>query len=307
MSSSQSSRQSSVESRKNNEGLPSTDELYEMGNKLSFKLTFVDLQQVVCDALQSSFPSKALSSEIRIVRGRFEDYLVTNEVDCIVSSSNAFGLMDHGFDRSICKLLSDQTEKIKTRIQHKIIERYDGEQPVGTCIIVETQNEKIKYLAHSPTRRINYSIKATDNIYMSIKAIINEIKRWNASFDYLENSDDLKIRNVLLTGLGTFYGAVSAQESARQTVLGWLLGRLPKPKVVDIDWNYAKMRQSLIGYGGFNDVVRYIHENKESLTKSQQTKLAHSLSKDVIEEVCKHDNRDNVEQHQEKNKDCLIM
>jgi len=285
--------------------VPTIDELYEIGNKLPFSLIFVDLQQVVCDALKSSFPSKAFaSSEVKIKCGRFEDYLVTNDVDCIVSSSNAFGLMDHGFDRSICKLLSGETEKIKTRIQRKIIERYDGEQPIGTCIVVETQNKKIKYLAHSPTRRVNYSIKATDNIYLSIKAIMNEIKRWNASLDYLENSDELKIRNVLLTGLGTFYGAVSGKESARQTVLGWLLGRLPKPKVSEVDWEYAKQRQSLIGYGGFNDVIRYIQENKESLTKAQQNKLAQVIDK--VHE-CDIDQANENDQKQKKNRDCIIM
>jgi len=215
---------------------------------------------------------------------------------------------DHGFDRSVCNILSNDTTKIKTRIQHKIIERFDGEQPIGTCIMVETEHDTIKYLAHSPTRRVNYSIKATDNIYLSIKAIIHEIKIMNASLDYMEDGGAMKIRNVLLTGLGTFYGAVSPEESARQTVLGWLLGRLPKPKLADIDWTYAKVRQSIIGYGGFNDVIRYVSEHNEVLTKTQQSKFAHSLPMSVIAEVYKNKMDEEEEDiGQSRKKDCIIM
>ena len=258
--------------------IPTINELYNFGNKLSFKLIFVDLQKVVVDALKAKFPPNALlSDEINIVQGKLESFLELNNIDCIVSSSNAFGLMDHGFDRSVCKVLNDSDNKIKTRVQQEIINKYHGEQPVGTAIIIETHDNKIKYLLHSPTRRTNYSIKGTDNIYMTIKAICNEIRIWNAN-----NSDDdgKLIKNVLLTGLGTFYGAVSPEESARQSVIGWLLARIPKPKIQDINWNYAKLRQELIGYGGFNHFINYILQYPDNaLTKSQQQKLGNVMAK----------------------------
>eukprot|EP01084_Bolivina_argentea_P002804 5203_1 len=277
------SQRSSIKSSRRStpaNNVPTVDELYEMGNALPFKLVFVDLQQVVCNALRSRFPSDALSSEIAVIRGKFEEHLESNSIDCIVSTSNAFGLMDHGFDRSVCKVLSGENDKIETRMQKQILDRYHGEQPIGTCIIIETANPNTKYFAHAPTRRINYSIKGTDNIYLAMKAICNEVRIWNEG-----NSEDNQIRNVLLTGLGTFYGAVSPDESARQTVLGWLLSRLPKPSISDINWDYAKLRQSLIGYGGFNHFFQYVDKHGGSLTKQQQRILANNLPKQIIEGV----------------------
>eukprot|EP00484_Ammonia_sp_Unknown_P027641 CAMPEP_0197035170 /NCGR_PEP_ID=MMETSP1384-20130603/13035_1 /TAXON_ID=29189 /ORGANISM="Ammonia sp." /LENGTH=307 /DNA_ID=CAMNT_0042465195 /DNA_START=88 /DNA_END=1011 /DNA_ORIENTATION=+ len=291
-------------SANNKSPIPTFNDLYDTGNTLSCQFIFVDLQKVVCDALESTFPARALKSgEVSIIQGKFESYLESNNIDCIVSSSNAFGLMDHGFDRSICTLLNDKDTCIQSKIQQEIIDKYHGEQPVGTCILVKTGNARIKYIANAPTRRVNYSIKGTDNVYMCMKAVCNEIRIWNE----LQNDDAAKqIRTVLLSGLGTFYGAVSPKESARQTVLGWSLARIPKASVSDMNWDFAHLRQSLIGYGGFNCFLQYIQENVETaLTQKQQQQILRSLPKSVIDEWSEQEN--GVQGDNGKKKDCSIM
>jgi len=254
--------------------VPTFAQLYAAGSPLSFRFVFVDLQKVVCDALKSIFPENALSAEIAVRSGKFEEYLESEHIDCIVSSSNAFGLMNHGFDRSLCHVLKDSDNEIKSKIQQTIIDRYHGEQPVGTCTVIETGHETIRYIAYAPTRRTNYSVKGTDNIYMATKAICNEIERWNN-----DHGDGDRINNVLTTGLATFYGAVPPEESARQTVCGWLLARMPKPEIADIDWEFAKARQELVGYGGFDQFMKYIQNHCDSLTVKQQKMLQKSASK----------------------------
>ena len=274
---------------KEDDELPSFDELYASGNPLSFRIVFVDFQKVVCDALKSIFPENALSAEVRVFGGKFEEYLESEHIDCIVSSSNAFGLMNHGFDRSLCQVLATNghDHELKSKIQQTIIDRYHGEQPVGTCSIIETGHPTIKYVAYAPTRRTNYSVKGTDNIYMATKAICGEIRRWNEKHD-----EEEQIKNVLSTGLGTFYGAVPPEESARQTVLGWLLARMPKPKMGEIDWMYANARQEFVGYGGFDHFMKYMHKNSNSLTQKQQKMLVKSVSM-------------NTKKH--RGDDCLLM
>ena len=132
----------------------------------------------MCAALKSSFPSRALSSsEIRVVVGKVEEHLSSHQIDCIVSSSNAFGLSDHGFDRSVCSVFGASKQRIRARLQQRIIDGFDGEQPVGSCVIVETGHPRIPYWANAPTRRVNYSVKGSDNVYVAIKALCHRIRR----------------------------------------------------------------------------------------------------------------------------------
>jgi hypothetical protein len=56
--------------------------------------------------------------------------------------------MDGGVDAAITLFFGGQLQK---KVQKYILENFEGEQPVGTSFIIETDNDKHPYLAHTPT------------------------------------------------------------------------------------------------------------------------------------------------------------
>lgn len=76
--------------------------------------------------------------------------------------------MDGGVDAGITKFFGTQLQE---RVQAFIIKNFDGEQPVGTSFLIETNSAKHPFLAHTPTMRIPYSIEGTDYVYLAMKVI----------------------------------------------------------------------------------------------------------------------------------------
>lgn len=62
-----------------------------------------------------------------------------------------------------------------------------------------------------------YSIEGTDYVYLAMKAMLNAVKKFNLS----QQENSKKIRSVVCTGLGTFYGKVPLNEAARQMALAY--------------------------------------------------------------------------------------
>jgi hypothetical protein len=53
---------------------------------------------------------------------------------------------------------------LRQRVQHRIIDEFFGEQPVGTDFVVATGYPAIPFLAHAPTMRVPGSILGTDKV-----------------------------------------------------------------------------------------------------------------------------------------------
>ena len=160
---------------------------------------------------------------VNIHRGIFEELTA----DCLVSPANSFGLMDGGMDAAITAYFGDQLQE---RVQQRIIDEYSGEQPVGTSFIIETNNESIPYLAHTPTMRVPANINGTDNVYLATKATLEEVKREG-------------IKSLILPAFGAGAGQVNPQEVARQTAVAL---NTVKNHAKEIDWEYALFRSRLI-------------------------------------------------------------
>ena len=126
--------------------------------------------------------------------------------DCVVSPANSFGIMDGGFDGILIDYFGYELMK---RVQDKIKAEYAGEQPVGTCLIVETGNKQHPYLAHTPTMRIPRIIKEYDTIYIAMRAMLLAVQKQG------------NIKTVLCTGLGTATGKVPAHIAAKQMYLAY--------------------------------------------------------------------------------------
>jgi O-acetyl-ADP-ribose deacetylase (regulator of RNase III) len=195
------------------------------------KLILVDMNAGVCAAWQEYF--KTLP-EVEIINDYFENL---PQYDCMVSAANSFGLMDGGVDAAITRFFG---EGVMRPVQERIITEYLGEQPVGTCTLVETGNANHPWVAHAPTMRIPMEIAHTDNVYLAMWAVLRAVHHHNQVADQ-------KINVIACPGLGTFTGKVPYREAARQMSLAYK-NYLNPPTY--ITWQYASERQARVRFGG---------------------------------------------------------
>jgi O-acetyl-ADP-ribose deacetylase (regulator of RNase III) len=193
------------------------------------KLILADPKESLCEAWREAFDNY---KEVEVFNGRFEQL---SNYDCMVSAANSFGLMDGGVDLAITNYFGGELQK---RVQEFIIDNYNGEQPVGTSFIIETNHPNHAFLAHTPTMRVPMPINDTDNVYQAMKAMLQAIKSFNA--------EDERIKTVVCPGLGTATGRVPFEEAARQMELAYRYYKNP-PQA--INWNSAAARhRSIMGY-----------------------------------------------------------
>lgn len=168
----------------------------------------------LCAAWEKLFAGE---SDVEVIHSRFEDVA---EYDAIVSPGNSFGLMDGGIDAAIIDYFS---YGLMQRVQTEIMEQYCGEQPVGTCLLVCTNNDRHPILAHTPTMRIPQNIQGTDNVYNAMRAMLIAIKRAG------------NIKTVLCPGLGTCTGCMPENLAAVHMYRAWRNVMTPRP----INWKNA--------------------------------------------------------------------
>lgn len=178
-------------------------------------LILCDYNSILCAEWEKNFQNEP---EVQIVCGDFKSVL---EYDCIVSPANSFGIMDGGFDLALVNYFG---QELMERVQDKIRAEYAGEQPVGTCLIVETGNKKHPYLAHTPTMRIPHIIREYDTVYNAMRAMLLAVRKHS----------DIKI--VLCTGLGTVTGKVSPAVAAKQMYMAYKSVMQP---LQQINWQIA--------------------------------------------------------------------
>jgi len=165
-----------------------------------FKLILCDFSEELCEEWKKAFIE---FPEVEIKYGIFEHI----DFDCINSPANSFGLMDGGIDEAITMYFGKQ---MMDRVQNMIIEKYGGEQPVGTSEIVRATDdniERVRYVAHTPTMIIPSLISNTDNVYMSMKAMLLAVEKHN-------KISDTKIKTLVCSGLGTGAGRVPFNKAA---------------------------------------------------------------------------------------------
>lgn len=98
-----------------------------------------------------------------------------NEVDCVVSPGNSYGLMDGGYDLALTRYFGD---KLPLAVQAYIRDYYHGEQPVGASFLVSIPGSS-KHLIHTPTMRIPSPIYDSMVVYNAMRSTLLEAKRHN--------------------------------------------------------------------------------------------------------------------------------
>ena len=107
-------------------------------------------------------------TDVEFVEENFFDFMKRENVECIVSPANSFGLMDGGYDLAITEWFGDQLQE---RVQKYIIKNYYGEQPTGTSFITKA-NDKGQKLIHTPTMQTPRMILDPFIVYQSMRSTL---------------------------------------------------------------------------------------------------------------------------------------
>ena len=176
----------------------------------------------------STFP------QARIIRGLLGDL---PPHDCFVTAANSFGIMNAGVDAAV---VAFHGESLLHIVQERILNEFLGEQPVGTAFIVKTGNPLFPFVGHAPTMRVPCSIEGTDAVYRATWGALTAIHRHN-------QSEHPQIEVVAFPAMGTGFGGMTYDESARQMAIAWKHYLQPPTK---LNWDLVAARQRAIFYDG---------------------------------------------------------
>ena len=194
-------------------------------------------EQEMCDAFRNRFNGLR---GVRVIQARFED---VEPHDCFVTAGNAFGIMSAGIDAVVVERFGTS---LMERVQHHIMDRYFGEQPVGTAFILPTYDAHIPYVCHAPTMRVPSNIGGTDKVYIATWAALLEVQSFNQTIEK-------KIEIVSMPAMGTGFGRVPFDEAARQMAAAWRHYLEPPHR---LNWDVVVQRNKAIRYDGKVQAVR---------------------------------------------------
>ena len=128
------------------------------------KIILLDNKRPMCLAWEKYFNG---ISDVEIANDDIEYYDI-DDIDCLVSPANSYGLMDGGYDLALTRMFGDELQQ---SVQDYIINNLYGEQTVGSAIIVNIPNTN-KKLIHTPTMRIPSPIVDSEIIYTSMRSTL---------------------------------------------------------------------------------------------------------------------------------------
>lgn len=178
--------------------------------------------------------------DVRVVQSTFEEL---PPHDCFVTAGNSFGIMTAGIDAAVVRRLGLE---FMSSVQHRILDEYLGEQPIGTAFIQPTGHTHIPFVCHAPTMRVPGSIAGTDKVYCATWAALVAVYRHNVT-------SDQKIQTVAFPAMGTGFGGVPFDEAARQMAAAYDHYLHPPHR---LDWDVVTDRHKAIAYDGTRQVAR---------------------------------------------------
>ena len=200
------------------------------------ELWLVHPEETMCSAFRRRFADLL---NVRVIEAWFEEL---PPHDCFVTAGNAFGLMTAGIDAAVVRYFG---EDLMARVQQRIMDRFFGEQPVGTAFIEPTNHQRIPYVAHAPTMRVPGSITGTDKVYNATWAALLAVHAHNAT-------EERKIEILAMPAMGTGFGGVPFDEAARQMAAAYRHYREPPHR---LDWDFVAERHKAICYDGNRQVA----------------------------------------------------
>ncbi len=200
-------------------------------------LWLVHPDEAMCEAFRRRF---AGLPGVCVIRAKFEDL---EPHDCFVTAGNAFGLMTAGIDAAVVRFFG---ESLMQQVQHRIMDEFFGEQPVGTALVIPTGHSAIPFLVHAPTMRVPGSIEGTDKVYNATWAALLAIHAHN-------RVSEQQIAVAAFPAMGTGFGGMPYGEAARQMAAAYRHYREPPHR---LDWDFVVERQKAIHYDDEKQVIR---------------------------------------------------
>lgn len=198
------------------------------------KIILCDSQSSICNAWKERFGKY---SNIFIYHDYFENvinYLETNNKNnddiAIVAPANSYGLMDGGYDKAIINYFGNA---LKIKVQQEILERFCGEQPVGTSFAVNIPNHESCVLIHTPTMRRPTAIRDSSIVYhctrSSLLCAINQM-----------------CDTIILPAFGGLTGGVPAGDVA--FYMERAVAQLMNPPLDISTWDYVRNHHPLSNF-----------------------------------------------------------
>ena len=206
-------------------------------------LILVHPEPAACEAFRDRFAGLPRVDVVERVLDDLEPH------DCFVTAGNAFGIMTAGIDAAV---IEKHGVALMERVQRRILDDYLGEQPVGTCFLVETGAPDFPFVAHAPTMRMPGPVDGTDAVYRATWAALLSVYRHNGAVRQ-GTSDQPEIRSVAMPAMGTGFGSVSFSESARQMAAAYRQYLSPPHR---LDWDEAIVCHRAVAFDGGQRVVR---------------------------------------------------
>ena len=140
--------------------------------------------------------------EVNIVRGN----IIQLAENTIVSPANGYGYMDGGIDLVYSSFFGS---KLNQKVQKAICRKTQNYLPVGSSIVIPTDNNRIPYMIVAPTMVLPEAIPAR-NCFYAMFAILQAVSK-----------DRDKITEVYCPGLGTGVGCVKPKDAAREMAFAY--------------------------------------------------------------------------------------
>ena len=160
---------------------------------------------------------------VHVSTDSFEIFMLRHfdDVDCIVSPANSYGLMDGGYDLSIIQFLGEEAQEL---VQAAILEKHCGEQPVGSSLSIRCEG---RVLIHTPTMRVPSTIVDEMVVYQAMRTTLIEALAQG-------------VRSMVIPAFGAGTGAVPYAAVARMMRAAY--DQVANPPTT-LDWDYAYGRK----------------------------------------------------------------
>ena len=177
------------------------------------KIYLLDINKEITDAWKKYFKEE---TGVQIVNQDFKTFITEHQtIEAIVSPANSFGLMDGGYDKAIIDYYGPS---LMEHVQLAIINRWCGEQPVGTSMSVPIRNRfytKVYHgdveqfhpiLIHTPTMQTPEVIKDPRIIYQCMRTTLIE-------------AINQEVENIVIPAFGGCTGRVDPDTIAKMMFL----------------------------------------------------------------------------------------
>jgi O-acetyl-ADP-ribose deacetylase (regulator of RNase III) len=178
------------------------------------KIVFCDVNEVMIKGWTEFIPKIVENLNYEIYHGTLGERMKGGDIQCVISAANAMGLFTGGVDYYIAQQAFPKKPMELTKLaQDFILEHHTGQVPVGSCSIIEV-NDNMPFLGICPTMRspgTRLDVRSTapyDCMYSALNAVVQHNK-----------TASKKIDAIMVFGFGTGVGGIPEDHCVKMMAL----------------------------------------------------------------------------------------